>query len=162
MKYGIMESLFFASLITAVIMLCSLSGAVGFYAIFGFGDEDPLALPSRAKAAHPDPNTLPAPAAGYPAQQANGSLSCEGVVYRTSENGIRYVREAGGGIYHAAIIHDRLGIYKISYGQMEKVEPNVLDPASLDKLSNALRNCKGPFLPSGTRFAHSLIRKPRA
>ena len=154
MKYGIMESLFFASLITAVIMLCSLSGAVGFYAIFGFGDEDPLALPSRAKA--------PAAAARYPAQQANGPLSCDGIVYRTSENGIRYVREAGGGIYHAAIIHDRLGVYKISYGHMEKVAPDVLDATTLNRLSYALHNCKGPFLPSGTHFAHSLTRKPRA
>ena len=162
MKYGIMESLFTASLITAVIMLLSLSGAVGFYAIFGFGDEDPLAVRVSAKTAHPDPNSLPAPAAGYPALQANASLSCEGVVYRTSENGIRYVREAGGGIYHAAIIHNRLGVYKISYGHMEKVDPNMLDSASLSKLSYALRNCKGPFLPSGTHFAHSLTRKPRA
>lgn len=144
-----MEGLFTASLITAVVMLCSLSGAVGFYAIFGFDDEEQPVQQAR-------------PAAGSSSQQANGSLSCDGIVYRTSENGIRYVREAGGGIYQAAIINNRLGLYKISYGHMDKVDKSVLDPASLNKLSYALRNCKGPFLPAGTHFAHSLTRKPRA
>jgi len=157
-----MENLFVATLISAVVILFSLSGAVGFYAIFGFDDEESPTMLARAERPVFDPNALPAPGAGYPAQQDNNPLSCDGIIYQRSEKGIRYVREAGGGIYYAAMIDHKLGVYRISYGHMEKVDKTVLDITSRRKLSYALDNCEGPFLPSGTHFARGTTAKPRA
>jgi hypothetical protein len=101
-----------------------------------------------------DSNVMPAPPVTL--------LSCEGIVYRKSVNGIRYVREAGGGIYIAADINDRVTVYKLEQGYATDIVDITLDKETTRKLEYALHNCRGPFIPSGMILHGKTAKLPPA
>lgn len=151
MKLSVSENIFLGSFVALVVMICSLALAMGSAIIAEvFNDNDVM---EGTQSDGVDSNALPPPAATL--------LSCEGIVYRKSANGIRYVREAGGGIYIAADINDLVTIYRLSQGYTTYVEDISLDEATTRKLEYALQNCQGPFIPSGM-ILHGKTAQPSA
>ena len=83
------------------------------------------------------------------------------MVYSISEDGVRYVRENGGGTVFAARLNQQVGFYQLNpYGYMMPVEHAALDGETAGRLSNALLQCLGPWLPSGTWFHLSAQAEP--
>ena len=105
---------------------------------------------------HPDgfdPNTLPSTSAGIPLQQSEVEFPCKNMVYSISRDGVQYVRETGGGTVFAARMNQRVGFYQLnSYGYMMPVDQATLDSETTGRLSKALLQCLGPWLPSGAWF----------
>ncbi|UCC55657.1 MAG: hypothetical protein JSU75_09920 [Gammaproteobacteria bacterium] len=101
-----------------------------------------------------DPNALPAPAAGLPGGSWAKAYNCKDMLYQTSKNGINYVREYGG-IYSAAIINERFGMYRLNYGHLQEVDTRTVDPYTIRKLRYGLRKCNETYIRSG---AHVLTR----
>ena len=108
-----------------------------------------------------DPNNMPAPGAGILRQEPGNALVCEGLIFRVANNGIRYVRESGGGRYYAAEIHNRFGIYTLYYDHLVKIENSSLDIHTFRKLKHALYHCDGAFIQSGLHMALSSPEEPR-
>ncbi|MCK5479805.1 MAG: hypothetical protein KAJ06_01615 [Gammaproteobacteria bacterium] len=102
-----------------------------------------------------NPNSLPTPGAGILKQEAGRPLDCEGVIFRASDNGIRYVRESGAGYYYAAEVNNIFGIYILNYGYLLKVENPGLDIPTYKKLKHALYHCDGLYTQSGLRIVVS-------
>jgi len=103
-----------------------------------------------------DPNTLPPTSAGIPLQQSEAKSPCGSMVYSTSQDGVHYVRENGGGTVFAARMNQRVGFYQLnSYGYMMHVDQETLDSETAGRLSKALLLCMGPWLPSGAWFTLS-------
>ena len=100
-----------------------------------------------------DPNALPAPAAGNRAMAYN----CKDMIYQTSNNGTKYVRDYGG-VYYAVIMNERFGLYELNYGHLQPVALDVLDRASIMKLRYGLKNCNEPYMPSGAKFLNMVQR----
>lgn len=139
MKTSVSQSIFLGSFVSLVVMICSMTFAVGSAIITElFNDADVM---EASQADGVDSNALPTPAASL--------LSCEGIVYRESVNGVRYVREAGGGIYIVADTNDRVTVYRLEQGYATDIEGITLDEETTRKLEYALHNCRGPFIPSG-------------
>ena len=110
-----------------------------------------------------DPNTLPPTSAGIPLQQSASDFPCENIVYSISQDGVHYVRETGGGIVFAARMNQRVGFYHLNaYGYMMPVGREVLDTGTAGRLSHALLQCQGHWLPSGTWFTLSAQAEPEA
>ncbi len=110
-----------------------------------------------------DPNTLPPPSAGLPLQQSETAFPCENMVYSISEDDVHYVRETGGGTVFAARLNQQVGFYQLnSYGYMTTVDQATLDTETAGRLSQALLQCLGPWLPSGTWFTLSASAEPGA
>jgi len=110
-----------------------------------------------------DPNTLPATSAGIPLQQSEAEFPCRSMVYSTSQDGVHYVRETGGGTVFAARMNQRVGFYQLnSYGYMMRVAQETLDAETTGRLSKALLQCQGPWLPSGAWFTLSAQAEPEA
>ena len=108
-----------------------------------------------------DPNTLPPPSAGLPLQQSETAFPCKNMVYSISEDGVHYVRETGGGTVFAARLNQQVGFYQLnSYGYMTTVDQATLDTETAGRLSQALLQCLGPWLPSGTWFNLSAKMEP--
>jgi len=100
-----------------------------------------------------NPNTLPPTSAGIPLQQTEAEFPCKNMVYSTSQDGVHYVRETGGGTVFAARMNQRVGFYQLnSYGYMMPVDQTMLDTETAGRLSKALLQCLGPWLPSGAWF----------
>jgi hypothetical protein len=101
-----------------------------------------------------DPNTLPPTAAGIAQEPSDGdAFPCRNMVYSISEDGVRYVREDGGGTIFAARLNQTVGFYQVNpYGYMLPIDPKTLDGESVGRLSKALLQCEGPWLPSGAWF----------
>ena len=100
-----------------------------------------------------DPNTLPPTSAGIPLQQAEAEFPCHNMIYSISEDGVRYVRENGGGTVFAARLNRQVGFYQLNpYGYMMPVNQAALDSETTGRLSKTLLQCVGPWLPSGTWF----------
>jgi hypothetical protein len=103
-----------------------------------------------------DPNTLPPTSAGIPLQQSEAEFPCSSMVYSTSQDGVQYVHETGGGTVFAARMNQRVGFYQFnSYGYMMRVAQETLDAGTAGRLSKALLQCIGPWLPSGAWFTLS-------
>jgi hypothetical protein len=110
-----------------------------------------------------DPNTLPPTSAGIPLQQSEAEFPCSSMVYSTSQDGVHYVRETGGGTVFAARMNQRVIFYQLnSYGYMMQVGDETLDTETAGRLSKALLQCMGPWLPSGAWFTLSAQAKPEA
>lgn len=146
MKYGIMETFFATALLAGAVTVVSMASAV-VYAV-GIELRDDSDITELATPKDSDQN-VPPPAAG---QKAEDRLSCKDIIYLTSQDGIKYVRESGGGMYNAAIVNNTLGIYELDYGHLTRVDDSRLDQQSIRKLEHALTNCHGPFVNSGARF----------
>jgi hypothetical protein len=102
-----------------------------------------------------DPNALPAPAAGMRDGNKTTAYDCKDMIYQTSKNGINYVREYGG-VYNAAIVNNRFGLYKLDYGHLQMEDSTaVLDPYSIRKLRHALQNCNETYIRSGAHILTS-------
>jgi hypothetical protein len=100
-----------------------------------------------------DPNTLPPTSAGLPLQRTEAEFPCRNMVYSISQDGVRYVRETGGATVFAARMNQRVGFYQVnSYGYMMPVDQATLDTETAGRLSKALLQCLGPWLPSGAWF----------
>lgn len=98
--------------------------------------------------------TIASPATRIPQQQAASLSSCDNVVYGVSEDGVRYVREAGGGIVYAAWLNKQIGFYELNpYGYMLPVDNATLQSETTDILRHALLECHGHWLTSGVWFA---------
>jgi hypothetical protein len=103
-----------------------------------------------------DPDALPPPAAGHPLRQSAAAFPCEKMVYSISQDGVHYVREAGGGTVYAARLNQQVAFYQLDpYGYMVPLDPATLDVETAGNLSNALLQCLGPWLPSGAWFTLS-------
>jgi hypothetical protein len=103
-----------------------------------------------------DPNTLPPTSAGIPLQQSETEFPCRNMVYSTSRDGVHYVRETGGGTVFAARMNQRVGFYQLdAYGYMMRVAQETLETETAGRLSKALLQCQGPWLPSGAWFTLS-------
>ena len=89
---------------------------------------------------------------GHP-EVAGSPGDCDGIIYRVAENGVRYVREAGGGRYYGAEVDHTFGIYTLEYGYLVKIEDSSLDTETYRKLKYALYNCNGVFTQSGIHIA---------
>jgi hypothetical protein len=110
-----------------------------------------------------DPNTLPPTSAGIPMQQSEGEFPCRSMVYSISQDGVHYVRETGGGTVFAATLNQRVGFYQLdTYGFMIPVARQTLDIETTGRLSNALLQCLGPWLPSGAWFTLSAQSEPES
>jgi hypothetical protein len=108
-----------------------------------------------------DPNTLPPSSAGIPLQQSEAEFPCKSMVYSVSQDGVHYVREIGGGTIFAARLNQRVGFYRLdTYGYMMPVNQETLDIQTAGRLSKALLQCPGPWLPSGTWFILSAQSEP--
>lgn len=102
-----------------------------------------------------DPGFLPPPAAGSPAKAGENRLSCEGVIYGVSQDGVRFVRESGGGTLIAAVIDDDLGFYQLGrHGNLQNLDNTRLNADASEKMEYALLNCDARYLPSGINFAY--------
>jgi hypothetical protein len=102
-----------------------------------------------------DPNALPPTAAGITQEPSNAEsdFPCRNMVYSVSEDGVRYVREDGGSTVFAARLNRRVGFYQVNpYGYMLPVDQGALDAGTVGRLSRALLQCAGPWLPSGAWF----------
>jgi hypothetical protein len=110
-----------------------------------------------------DPNTLPPTSAGIPLQQSNDEFPCRSMVYSISQDGVHYVRETGGGTVFAARMNQRVGFYQLNtYGYMMPVGEETLDTETAGRLSKALLQCQGRWLPSGAWFILSAQAEPDA
>jgi hypothetical protein len=108
-----------------------------------------------------DLNSVPPSAAGLSQRPSdNDILPCRNIVYSVSEDGVPYVRETGGGTVFAARLGRRVGFYRINpYGYMMRIDQNGLDEETVGRLSKALLQCEGPWLPSGAWFSLSAKRE---
>jgi hypothetical protein len=103
-----------------------------------------------------DPETLPPTSAGIPLHQFDGEFSCGNMVYSISQDGVHYVHETGGGIVFAARMNQQVGFYLLnSHGYMIPVGQEALDTETAGRLSKALLQCQGHWLPSGAWFTLS-------
>jgi len=153
MKYTISEQFLAAAIFSGTFTLLMMTGGM-MYAIFAEIDGDTEVTVAADNTASPeafDPATLPAPAAGVPAGNRARTYDCKDMIYQVSHNGIRYVRESGG-IYNAAIINDRVRIYRLDYGHLSPVDDGVIDPEGVRKLSYALLNCHETYIRSGAQI----------
>ncbi len=101
-----------------------------------------------------DPESLPTPAAGTATVTTRTQNICDDVIYSISQDGIKYVRESGGGILLAAELGNRIGFYHLgSFGELENVDKAELDTAAPHLLEYALTNCDARYNPSGVIFA---------
>ena len=108
-----------------------------------------------------DPESLPPPAAGTTAITTKPQYTCEGVIYSISEDGIKYVRESGGGILLAAELDNKIGFYKLGkYGSVRHVEHAEIDSEASKKLEHALNNCNARHLPSGASPRRTVSGRP--
>jgi hypothetical protein len=100
-----------------------------------------------------DPNALPPTSAGILSQQTEAEFPCKNMVYSISRDGVHYVRETGGGTVFAARTNQRVSFYQLNtYGYMMPVDQTTLDTETAGRLSKALLQCLGPWLPSGAWF----------
>jgi hypothetical protein len=100
-----------------------------------------------------DPNALPPTSAGIPQQETEAAFPCKNMVYSISEDGVRYVREDGGSTVFAARTNQQVDFYQLNaYGYMMPVDRMTLDRDTAGRLSKALLQCVGPWLPSGAWF----------
>jgi len=103
-----------------------------------------------------NPNNLPPPAAGMARLEKEDINICEGVIFGVSKDGIKYVREAGGGNIYAALVSEVVTFYEIGrYNHMTKVNYSKLYTGIATHLQNALLNCDAHYLPSGISFQYS-------
>jgi len=103
-----------------------------------------------------DPNDLPPPAAGMARQEKEDINTCEGVIFGVSQDGLKFVREAGGGNIYAALVDEVVTFYVIGrYDHMTKVDYSELFPGIATYLQNSLLNCVAHYLPSGISFQYS-------
>jgi hypothetical protein len=110
-----------------------------------------------------DPNTLPPTSAGISLQQSEAEFPCRNMVYSISQDGVHYVRETGGGTVFAARMNQRVGFYQLNtYGYMMPVGEETLDTETAGRLSKALLQCQGRWLPSGAWFILSAQAEPEA
>lgn len=88
-----------------------------------------------------------------PAQRLRRQGECNDVVFRVSQDDVKYVREAGGGRLFAAFINNNFGLYQLdSYGHMMEVENYRIHADVAKKLRYALSNCNNEYFPAGTFF----------
>jgi hypothetical protein len=103
-----------------------------------------------------DPGRQDARATSLGPPRSAGAFACEKILYSISQDGVRYVREAGGGTVYAARLNQRLGFYQLNpYGYMVPADLATLDTETADNLRTALLQCVGPWLPSGVWFTLS-------
>jgi hypothetical protein len=103
-----------------------------------------------------DPTTLPPLAAGRLLQQSVVAFPCERMIYSISQDGVRYVREGGGGSVYAARLNRKVSFYQLNpYGYMIPADGAAVDAETAGNLRNALLQCLGPWLPSGAWFTLS-------
>lgn len=102
------------------------------------------------------PESLPPPAAGITAINSDLNFSCTDAIYGLSRDGVRYVRESGGGAVIAARVNNKLGFYELGqYGGLEKMSVSGMDAETRAKLKFVLLNCDQVYLPSGIEFGSS-------
>jgi len=101
-----------------------------------------------------DPNVLAPAAAGVALDTPEGdAFPCRNMVYSLSEDGVRFVRDNGGASVFAARLNQQVGFYRLNpYGYMMPVDQRMLDGETVGRLSKALLQCAGPWLPSGAWF----------
>jgi len=110
-----------------------------------------------------DPNILPPTSAGISLQQSEAEFPCRSMVYSISQDGVHYVRETGGGTVFAARMNHRVSFYQLNaYGYMMPVGEETLDTETAGRLSKALLQCQGRWLPSGAWFTLSAQAEPEA
>ena len=101
-----------------------------------------------------DPESLPPPAAGTTTVTTRTQNTCEDVIYSISQDGIKYVRESGGGTLLAAELDNKIGFYHLGrLGELENVNKAEIDTGTLKMLEYALTNCDARYNPSGVIFA---------
>jgi len=98
-----------------------------------------------------DQNRYPSPAAGITSRPKN-ALNCDDVIFRATKDGIKYVRQAGGGVFIGAEYKENFGFYKMEYGLLAPVDAASIDRFTRAKLKYALYNCDGPFTRTGADF----------
>ena len=100
-----------------------------------------------------DPEYLPPPAAGITTITTRTQNTCEGVMYSISQDGIKYVRESGGGALLAAELDKHFAFYHLGrFGFLENVDEAEINPDTLKMLEYALTNCDRRYNPSGVIF----------
>ena len=102
-----------------------------------------------------DPESLPPTAAGVAPGITQPHHSCEGVIYSISTDGIRYVRESGGGVLLAAELDNKIGFFELGqYSSLKHLDRTEVDSEASRKLEYALANCNAKYVPSGVNFAY--------
>jgi hypothetical protein len=108
-----------------------------------------------------DHNVQPSTTSDIPPQEFEATFPCQIMVYSISEDGVQYVHENGGGTVFAARLNQQVGFYQLNpYGYMMPVEQTALDGETAGRLSKALLQCQGPWLPSATWFHLSAQVEP--
>lgn len=101
-----------------------------------------------------DPESLSPPAAGPIAISTQPKYNCEGVIYSISEDGVKYVRQSGGGVLLAAQVNNKVGFYRLGkFGSIMHANHTEMDAEVSERLEYALNNCNARHLPSGVYFA---------
>lgn len=102
-----------------------------------------------------DPASLPPPAAGIAPTTHLSHNTCDGVIYSISKDGIKYVRESGGGVLLAAELDSKVGYYQLGeYSSLKYLDRTETDSEASEKLEYALNNCNAKYIPSGLNFAY--------
>lgn len=97
--------------------------------------------------------------AATPAQALTRQGVCDDIVFRISQDNVKYVREAGGGRLFAAIINSKFGLYQLdSYGHMIEVDNYRTHADAVQKLRYALQNCTEVYYPAGTYFPRETVK----
>lgn len=100
-----------------------------------------------------EPNTLPPTSAGLPLRQTEAEFPCKTMIYSISQDGVHTVRETSGDTVFAARLNRRVGFHQLnSYRYMMPVDQTTLDTETAGRLSRAVLQCLGPWLPSGAWF----------
>jgi hypothetical protein len=80
--------------------------------------------------------------------------TCDGITYSISQDGIKYVRESGGGALLAASVGNKIGYYQLGrFWELEQVNRAEIDDETLHMLDYALTSCDARYNPSGVYFA---------
>ncbi len=156
MKKGFTDNFLAGAIFTAVFSLLMMAGSMLYAIIAGFENGTDITITAEHVPGDAgfDPNALPATAAGKPARSAAVTFDCKDMIYQTTGTGIKYVRELGG-VYNAAVINGKFGLYRLEYGNLKLVENTALDPDSIRKLRYALENCKAYYIRSGAQLLTS-------
>ena len=102
-----------------------------------------------------DPASLPPPAAGIAPVITTPRHTCEGVIYSVSKDGIKYVRESGGGVLLAAELDNKIGFFELGeYSSLRYLDRKEMDPETTKRLEYALTSCSAEYLPSGVNFSY--------
>lgn len=97
-------------------------------------------------------DVLWAPVVDLTCEDESRKFPCTDYLFKVSEDGIRYVREAGAGTLFVASLEGKIGFFVMQYGFMVPAGESEIDPVNARKLVRAYSECQSTYTPAGTHF----------